>query len=310
MADSDIVRVLVYDDTGSATIGFYDGTENLFGSGILTYNASEGKWIGTGLSIPTNSDVLITIDTSVSPAPGTTFIASISSTGDIITDDPTYTELTNTIINTSDDPISVNTVPPVFPGGFTVTAVPGSTSQYNIMWTAASNTNVVRGVPQFTYYIYYSTSAGTLSTNSSYFSVTGQTNLQVTTLDDGTYYFAVIAADGSGNTSSFTNGYASAVEVIKINIEIANDLENAISGPIPASPDDGGVIRTANIVPNTTLIIFTVSGRVVKELTNENNTYIDWDFTNEDGEIVPSGVYYGHLSSSAGEKVVKFVVVR
>ncbi len=64
----------------------------------------------------------------------------------------------------------------------------------------------------------------------------------------------------------------------------------------------------------TTLSIYDLAGRLVKKLADEPRTagshHIPWDGRNEDGKVVPRGLYFCRLSTSSYSETIKVVLLR
>lgn len=76
-----------------------------------------------------------------------------------------------------------------------------------------------------------------------------------------------------------------------------------------------GVITFTNLPEEVTIKIYTLSGNLVKTLTeNDKSTitspFIEWDLRNESGNRVGDGVYLALVKTKHGEKVLKFSIVK
>lgn len=75
------------------------------------------------------------------------------------------------------------------------------------------------------------------------------------------------------------------------------------------------MITFTNLPEEVTIKIYTLSGNLVKTLTeNDKSTitspFIEWDLRNESGNRVGDGVYLALVKTKHGEKVLKFSIVK
>jgi hypothetical protein len=92
---------------------------------------------------------------------------------------------------------------------------------------------------------------------------------------------------------------------------VSVDLSAARVYPNPwrAARGDGSIVFD-QMPANSTVKIFTVSGRWVKTLSAPGG-YVSWDLTNDSGEKVASGIYLYLITDGQGNKTRgKFVVIR
>lgn len=76
-----------------------------------------------------------------------------------------------------------------------------------------------------------------------------------------------------------------------------------------------GVITFSNLPEEVTIKIYTLSGRLIKTLSERNkisvnSPFIEWDLKNESGNRVADGVYLAYVKTKYGEKVLKFSIVK
>lgn len=76
-----------------------------------------------------------------------------------------------------------------------------------------------------------------------------------------------------------------------------------------------GVITFSNLPEEVTIKIYTLSGILVKTLTENNKSsitspFLHWDLTNESGKKVADGIYLAHIKTKYSEKVLKFSIVK
>jgi len=66
-------------------------------------------------------------------------------------------------------------------------------------------------------------------------------------------------------------------------------------------------VRITNLPEECTITIYDVSGIKIRQFTKASpETTLDWDLKNFANVPISGGVYYLHITSSAGEKVLKF----
>lgn len=116
--------------------------------------------------------------------------------------------------------------------------------------------------------------------------------------------------------------YQSKSALNKLTVETKKELLNLVSVfPNPyfewkdQRPYGRGFITFSNLPEEVTIKIYTLSGILVRTLTERNKTtiaspFIQWDLKNEDGYRVADGVYLAHVKTKFGEKVLKFSVVK
>ncbi len=76
-----------------------------------------------------------------------------------------------------------------------------------------------------------------------------------------------------------------------------------------------GVITFSNLPEEVTIKIYTLSGNLIKTLTENDKSsitspFIEWDLRNESGLKVADGVYLAHIKTKFGDKVLKFSIVK
>jgi flagellar hook assembly protein FlgD len=66
-------------------------------------------------------------------------------------------------------------------------------------------------------------------------------------------------------------------------------------------------IKITNLPRTATITIYNVNGTLVRQLTKDSpDTSIDWDLNNFAGIPVSGGVYIIHVSTDAGDRVLKW----
>src|SRR6267154_553320 len=86
--------------------------------------------------------------------------------------------------------------------------------------------------------------------------------------------------------------------------QVSNDLSGVRVRPNPWRSDKHSsqhFVTFDPLVVNTTIKIFTVSGRWVKTLP-ASNTAATWDLTNDSGKDVASGIYLYVMTTDSGQE--------
>lgn len=90
---------------------------------------------------------------------------------------------------------------------------------------------------------------------------------------------------------------------------LATNFENAVALNNPCR--DHGNIIFVNVPSDTSGVIYSVSGRIVKRLgAVSNGERLRWDLLDEKGQKSSPGVYLCHLSSIIGSKLIKVMLQR
>jgi len=76
-----------------------------------------------------------------------------------------------------------------------------------------------------------------------------------------------------------------------------------------------GFITFSNLPEEVTIKIYTLSGNLVRTLTENDKSvitspFIEWDLRNENGMRVADGVYLAHIKTKYGDKILKFSLVK
>jgi hypothetical protein len=113
-------------------------------------------------------------------------------------------------------------------------------------------------------------------------------------LTAGKYTISVYATNGTSNSNTASK---------TITLVLA-DLSGVQIYPNPWRADKhAGKSVTFNQLPaNSTVKIFTVSGRKAREFDNVSGS-VTWDLTNDSGDKVASGIYMYLINDSQGDKV-------
>jgi len=108
--------------------------------------------------------------------------------------------------------------------------------------------------------------------------------------------------------------------------KLSNDERKSLVSKINVFPNpyfEGADFRTvgrgsivfSNLPEEVTIKIYTLSGILVRTLTEKNKStitspFLEWDLLNENGLRVADGVYIAHIKTKYGEKVLKFSLVK
>jgi hypothetical protein len=108
--------------------------------------------------------------------------------------------------------------------------------------------------------------------------------------------------------ASMIGGASLAVQPVTL---APSDLSSVRIRPNPWRSDKNGSIPMTfdQLGVNSTVKIFTVSGRFVKALP-VSSTSVSWDLTNDSGEKVASGVYLYQITSDQDKKTGQLVVIK
>jgi uncharacterized repeat protein (TIGR01451 family) len=75
--------------------------------------------------------------------------------------------------------------------------------------------------------------------------------------------------------------------------------------PNPYNPDKDGNIKFINIVPGSSVEIFTISGEMVKFIPATSLIRAEWDGRNGNGNPVSAGIYYFVIKNQASGQAMK-----
>ncbi len=137
-----------------------------------------------------------------------------------------------------------------------------------------------------------------------------ESSLRLTRYDDDASVWNVIESDADTQNNRVTGltrhlslfGLAEAVA--------APALGGAVVFPNPFRPASHTGITFSNLMPGTQIRIFTVSGRLLRELEADSTGQAAFDGASQDGEPLASGVYLVSLTAGTSQKTVKFAVER
>ncbi|GAG37615.1 unnamed protein product, partial [marine sediment metagenome] len=78
--------------------------------------------------------------------------------------------------------------------------------------------------------------------------------------------------------------------------------------PNPTKP--GGIVRITNLEDNSTVKIYTISGKLVQELEKSVDGETSWDMENEIGNSVRPGLYIYSMTDEQGNKKTGKIVIK
>ena len=112
-----------------------------------------------------------------------------------------------------------------------------------------------------------------------------------------TYYFTVKARDAANNWSAVKNSNG----IVVLKAGTTSNLTNVKVGNNGQILSSTKQMTFTNITSKATLKIYTLSGKLVRTLT-EGNGSISWDGKDEKGKDVSRGVYMYNLKDTSGNK--------
>mgnify|MGYP001575448918 CR=1 FL=1 len=117
----------------------------------------------------------------------------------------------------------------------------------------------------------------------------------------------ILSASSSAVTGLVTSNAAALTVSVNI-IDSVNDIQISNNPLRPAL----GIRSTtfSNLPPNARLRIYTLSGRLVKDITADVAGIATWDATSSSGEAVASGIYFIHAQANATTRTFKIAVQR
>ncbi len=119
-------------------------------------------------------------------------------------------------------------------------------------------------------------------------------------LEDGSYLLTVIAKDNSNNADS---------SEVYFEVSSATKLLQVYNYPNPFTDETEFTFRLSQIPDEVRIKIFTVSGRLIKELAVKSSQLIydlnkiHWDGKDEDGDIIANGTYFYKVIMKNNDKV-------
>jgi uncharacterized repeat protein (TIGR01451 family) len=82
-------------------------------------------------------------------------------------------------------------------------------------------------------------------------------------------------------------------------------LAKPVVFPNPYNPDKDGNIKFVNIVPGSSIEIFTISGEMVRVIPPSTLLRAEWDGRNSNGNPVSKGIYYFIIKDQTSGQVLK-----
>jgi hypothetical protein len=138
-------------------------------------------------------------------------------------------------------------------------------------------------------------------------------------VDNKTYWYKLVSVDFTGETEEFgpvqivyaKNGYVSDPNSIPATFM----LESAYPNPFnPVVHIPLGVPKTDQKNRQIRLQVFDITGRMVKELVNQElvpGSYeFTWDGTGNSGQTLPSGIYFIRMQSPKFNKTIKVMLIK
>ena len=122
----------------------------------------------------------------------------------------------------------------------------------------------------------------------------------------------LVATDPNGNAVLFNgvNGSITVSGSITVTGPVSEFSPRLYPNPWRSDKDSGIPITFDQLVGDTTIKIFTVSGHLVQTLTTSGAS-IPWDRTNKSGDTVASGFYFYVITNDQGQKTTgKFVIIK
>ena len=89
------------------------------------------------------------------------------------------------------------------------------------------------------------------------------------------------------------------------------NLDNVFTYPNPFAPRRDAVVTFAGLTPAARIKVVDVEGRLRKTLTErDGDGGIDWDGRDEEGQILPSGIYFAYVQAGDLHTIIKFAIVQ
>lgn len=157
-------------------------------------------------------------------------------------------------------------------------------------------------------------------------------NVYKQTNSNGNWILKMTAQDSSSPYSSGSIGFSmiglqsfiygvtflNNLRVIAINESSFPGINNTnptsidiIISPNPFKFDNqNNTITFFNLIPNSEIKIFSISGKLIKDLKIVNNNKYIWDVKDNHGKLLPSGVYMCYFSNPQGMKKYQQLVIK
>ncbi|OGS19030.1 MAG: hypothetical protein A3J83_04780 [Elusimicrobia bacterium RIFOXYA2_FULL_40_6] len=130
-----------------------------------------------------------------------------------------------------------------------------------------------------------------------------------------TYYFSVVAENGAGSKSIAANSDGQTATGLGGETVVGFDATKIGPNPFVVSRIGGGgvagsTMKFTKIPSGSKLIIYTISGKLVSDLTETSNNTISWNGKNTSGDVIAQGVYIYCLKDSNGNKKTGKIAVK
>ncbi len=90
-----------------------------------------------------------------------------------------------------------------------------------------------------------------------------------------------------------------------------NNLDNVFTYPNPFVPRRDAVVTFAGLTPAARIKVVDLEGRLRKTLTErDSDGGIDWDGRDEEGRMLPSGIYFAYVEAGVLHTIIKFAIVQ
>jgi hypothetical protein len=182
-----------------------------------------------------------------------------------------------------------------------------STNQLSANWSASSDPDT--GISRYEYAIGLTPGGSDIVewTSTSNGTVTGVTESGLSLTVGMVYYFTVKAVNG---VSLRSNPISSDGQVVcETDLNPQDILEKIEVWSNPFSPKSGNKMKFTNLPSNSTLKIYTLSGKLVCKLYGEEE--INWDGRNEKAQVIAPGLYvYVVTDDQRNKKTGKLAVTR
>jgi hypothetical protein len=90
-----------------------------------------------------------------------------------------------------------------------------------------------------------------------------------------------------------------------------NNLDHVFTYPNPFVPSRDAVVTFAGLTPAARIKVVDLEGRLRKTLTErDGDGGIDWDGRDEEGQMLPSGIYFAYVEAGDLHTIIKFAIVQ
>jgi hypothetical protein len=188
--------------------------------------------------------------------------------------------------------------------------VPGAVSEIRAQDTLGAPLEAAPGIPQTVTFVYPSADGKNVDAGGG-FPVRART-LAVYRLNEPKSLWVRLPSSFVDPASRRVSASAPGLGVFALVGQMDTNVEAAFAYPVPFRPRRGdSTITFGDLSQRATVRIFSASGRWVKTLEEtDGDGELVWDVKDEDGDSLPSGVYFFLVESSAEKKRGKLVIVR